>query len=301
MYSVGIIGAGNIGAGFDSPNSPQILTHAHAVFSSACFNLRGFFDVEKWGCRCYDSIEELAGGSDVCVCCVPDRFHKSIIENLVDHKPKLIIAEKPLASTVDEGLELYKLCFGRVPIAVDYSRRFIPEFQEIQRKLPSYGSFLKGVAYYGKGTYHNGSHMIDLLRFFFGEIEEVRKTGVEVHDFDYDTTCDAILHINGSNVYLMGIDSRSVTVFEMDLMFEKARIRILNGGQVIESYSVAESENFSGYRNYKLFDTVFVDYSSALIGLYDNVYGFLNNKEKLLCDLEDGLNVLKICEKVRSK
>ena len=308
MYSVAIIGAGNIAAGFDDPESKKILTHAHAVFDSDLFDLKGFFDIDKdkaecasrkWKCYAYDSLERLVTGADVCVCCAPDQHHKAVIDSLVRFDPKVIITEKPLADNLDDAKELYDHFAGKTPIAVNYSRRFIPEFREIRNRLPQNGRLLKGVAYYGKGTFHNGSHMVDLLRFLFGGVVEAKRMNLEFTDMQGDPTCDALLSAGDGTVYLVGIDSREVTIFEMDLLFEKGRIRILDGGQKIELFEKGASADYVGYYNYKLSQTLDVDYSGALTGLYRNVYGFLNGKEELLCSIDDGLEVLEVCGKIR--
>lgn len=47
MNRVVIIGAGNIAAGFDTPESKKILTHAHAVVVNPDFQLLGFYDIDE--------------------------------------------------------------------------------------------------------------------------------------------------------------------------------------------------------------------------------------------------------------
>ncbi len=274
MYTVAIIGAGNIAAGFDSLNTPKILTHAHAVIGSEGFLLRGFFDVDynkareaatKWNTKAFKTLDELAGNADVCVCCVPDGFHDYIIEQAAKFEPQIIITEKPLASSYSNAEKIYNSYYNKQPIAVNYSRRFIPEFRMIKEMIKEYGELVKGIAYYGKGTFHNGSHIIDLLQYFFGNVERVCRTGIVQNDFKGDPTCDAILTWGDKDVYLLGVDSRIVTVFEVDLMFEKTRIRIVDGGQRIEVYKKTESMDYKGFFGYDLSKVIEVDYSLSLI------------------------------------
>lgn len=307
MYSVAIIGAGNIAAGFDSFSTNKILTHAHAVSVSEVFGLKGFYDLDKkkaeyaakkWGTRAYDALEELVVDADVCVCCVPDRYHSSVIEELIKYNPRIIITEKPLASTLEEAIKIQEYCSTSCPIAVNYSRRYISDFQRLKQEIGEYDRLIKGVGYYGKGTFHNGSHLVDLLQFFFGKVDYVKKTGIAIHDLENDPTCDAVLGWNNKNIYILGVDSRAITVFEIDLLFENARIRILDGGQRIEKYIRNESEDYEGYYVYNLSDVTKVDYSQALTGLYSNVYNHLNGVEELLCGLSEGVSVLEICDRI---
>ena len=91
------------------------------------------------------------------------------------------------------------------------------------------------------------------------------------------------------------IDCRLVTIFELELFFEKARIRILDGGEKIEIYEIRESDVYSGELNYQLSRTRQVDYSQAMMGLYDNVFHYLEGKQEIACTLEDGVQAVKIC------
>jgi hypothetical protein len=62
-------------------------------------------------------------------------------------------------------------------LAVNYMRRFEPGAASLKKRIESgeFGSIFKGVAWYSKGIMNNGSHFIDLLRFWLGEV-----TGVDV-------------------------------------------------------------------------------------------------------------------------
>lgn len=310
MYRVVIIGAGNIASGFDDPDSPDILTHAHACQSHPAFRLMGFYDrdyrksieaADKWGCQAYESLDDTMKEAEVVCCCVPDKYHKQVLEEISSYRPKLVIAEKPLAATEAEGEILRRIYGGRIPLLLNYSRRFLSEFQELRGEIRQYGRFLKGIGYYGKGTLHNGSHMIDFLRFLFGTVEYDDVLHYAIHDLMGDPSKDFVLKIQGEPFYMLAIDSRIATVFEMDLFFEKARIRILDGGLWIETYRVKESDMYQGYYNYVFAKRESVNYSNAMVGLLKNAEGFLDGREELICSLEDGLYVLQLCMQIRGE
>lgn len=311
MYKVVIIGAGNIAAGFDSPESEKILTHAHAVAAHPDFELLGFYDTDekkaleaarRWGGRVYADIESAVKKADVVCCCVPDRYHGEVLKKIAPFRPKVVIAEKPLAATYKEVQEIWAIYEGKIPLVVNYSRRFLKEFHALKQEMKAYGKFLKGAGYYGKGILHNGSHMIDILRFLLGEVEDISVVGAGVCDFETeDPSRDVVLKIQQGNFYMMAIDCRAVTIFEMELFFEKARVRILNGGEKIEAYRVEDSEVYAGYKNYRLQEVREVDYSGAMAGLLENVGGFLKLEQSLNCTLQDGVDVLKICMSIRGE
>lgn len=305
-YKVLIIGAGNIAALFDTPQSNKILTYAHAFSSNFAFNLKGFYDTdykksyaasEIWDCKAFKELDDAMKDINVVCCCVPDEYHFDILKKIADYPVKLVVAEKPLAKTVKEAEYIEYLYKSRnISLEVNYSRRFIEEFQALKQNIKDYGNFIKGTGYYGKGIIHNGSHMVDLLTYLLGEISEIEKTDRFIKDFtESDSSCDAVLHINNGIFNMTAIDSRIATIFEMDLFFEKARVRVLDGGNIIEIYKIKESEEYKGYYNYVLSEVLKVDYSGAMQGLVNNIKDFLGGNDKLQCTLEDGKRVIKTC------
>lgn len=311
MYKVVILGAGNIAAKFDSPDKKEVLTHAHAFTNNAAFQLLGFYDkdygraeeaAQIWGGQAYHNLEAALEEADVVSCCVPDSFHGDMLKEIAKYNPCLVIAEKPLAISLKEAEEIKQIYENRIPLLVNYSRRFLMEFQELKEQIKDYGKFVRGVGYYGKGILHNGSHMIDLLRFLLGEVEDIMVLPYENHDFEEeDSSKEVILKIQQGLFHMIAVDCRIATIFELELFFEKARIRILDGGNKIEKYTIKESEVYVGYKNYQLSAVQEVNYSGAMEGLARNAESFLNQKEKLLCGLTDGISVLRTCMHIRGE
>lgn len=305
MYRTVIIGAGNIAAGFDFPESEKVLTHAHAVTRHPDLELAGFFDRDRkkaekaagiWKGKAFLSLGEALSDVDIVICCVPDECHVPVLKEIAKYKPKLVICEKPLAVSVDDAEQIYRRYRQNIPLAVNYSRRFLNEIRLLKEEMRSYGNFLKGVGYYGKGLLHNGSHMVDLLRFFLGEVSAWNILAPGFCDYQQsDLSKDLLLEIAQGEFYMMAVDCRAVTVFELEFLFEKARVRILDSGEKIEVYHVMNSDIYAGYKNYKLTETRMVDYSGALTGLTDNAVNFLKGKENLYCTAGDALADLRIC------
>lgn len=311
MYRVVILGAGNIAAKFDSPHKKEVLTHAHAFVNNDAFELLGFYDkdyerakeaAQIWGGQAYHNLESALEGAEVVSCCVPDSFHGYMLKKIARYNPRLVIAEKPLAISLEEAEEIKQIYENRIPLLVNYSRRFLPEFQELKKQVKDYGKFVRGVGYYGKGILHNGSHMIDLLRLLLGEVEDIMMLPYENRDFgELDVSKEAILKIQQGFFHMIAVDCRIATIFEIELFFEKVRVRILDGGNKIEKYTIKESEIYAGYKNYQLSETWEVNYSGAMEGLTRNAEEFLKRDEKLLCDLQDGINVLRTCMRIRGE
>jgi predicted dehydrogenase len=269
-FTVSILGAGQIAAGYDNPASKAILTHAHAIAQNKNFKLLGFCDTnfkqaelaaEKWKTKALNHLIP----SDVIVICTPDEWHLDSIKQALSLKPRLIILEKPIARTLKDAKKIIALT-KNIPVQVNFSRRFIPEFQTLAKDISNYGNFLTGSGYYGKGFIHNGSHMLDLLSFL-GIKSNTIKTLNKFSDFYRD---DPTRTVKIGNFYMQGIDCNTCSIFELDLFFERKRVRITESGAKINDKNT--QINF------------------ALKYLYKNIYDFLVKKEPLIAPINKVFN-----------
>lgn len=305
-----IIGAGKIAALFDTPKSNKILTHAHAFSISEHFELIGFYDSkyesavkasEIWKCKAFEKMEDALREADIVCCCVPDEYHYEMLVEIAQYPVELVIAEKPIAIMIDDAVKIKELFTKKnIPILVNYSRRYIKEYRDLKQQISNMGKFLKGTAYYGKGIIHNGSHVLDLISFLLDTEQIVKRVSNPIGDFfENDQSCDAEIEIGNGIFNMVAIDCRVVTVFEIDLFFERARVKILDGGSRIEIYSIEESGDYAGYYNFMMLNAIDVDYSGAMLGIVDNAYDFLQGKAFLFCDINEGIKVMRTCNSIK--
>jgi predicted dehydrogenase len=290
-FSVVIFGAGNIASGYDKPGSGATLTHAHAIRENDQFVLTGFYDIDfqkaeeaarKWGVRALNNPEK----ADIIVICTPDNFHLESVYQAVALTPQLIILEKPIAKNINDAKEILQIA-ETVPIQVNFTRRFSRDFQDLLVHINEFGSFIAGSGLYGKGFIHNGSHMLDILCFLLGEIDNViiLNNFSDFYPDDPVKTARIILR-NGGEFYMQGIDCSKYSIFELDLFFEKARIRILDGGYIIQIYMAKESCHYSSEINLKFDSEIRTDMDYAMDNLYKNVYSFLSDRSELLAPVQ---------------
>ncbi|WP_276620280.1 Gfo/Idh/MocA family protein [Syntrophomonas wolfei] len=310
IYNVLIIGAGKIGAFFDQPGSENILTHAHAFAAHPGFQLAGFVDSDTgqaqkaasiWGGEYFNNLDEALHKYRVDVVClaVPDEYHYPYLQELAHRNINIIFAEKPLTKTLPEAREI-KQRYSSLPISVqlNYSRRFVPEIITLRNNIRDglYGRYLSGTGYYGKGLLHNGSHLLDLLLSLLGDVSDCRLTGVINDFYDDDPSVSAVLTMaEGTPFFLQSIDCRAYTIFEMDLLFERRRVRLIDSGFVIEEYEIRESPLFAGYRNPLVVSEQRTSLSKSIYYAAENIYQHLDKGEELLCRLDDGVKVLSLC------
>lgn len=312
-FSVLVIGAGKIGAFFDSPSDEAVLSHAHAFSKHPGFRMLGFVDVDLakareaaciWG---GDACESIDGAFehhivDVAVVAVPDELHSSTLKKLATYPIRCVFTEKPLAITLLEAEEVSTLYREKnIPLALNYIRRFVPEFMDLRGRIASgeFGQFLGGTGYYGKGTLHNGSHLIDLLRFMLGEITSVTHLGC-IHDWSMnDPTCSAVLGLSGGGqVIVQAVDCRNFTLFELDLLFGRKRIRIVDSGFAIELCDIEESSLFAGYSVLSRPIKQGTGLPSALFAAAEAIYACLTEAKPLPCEADDGVRAIEICTRM---
>lgn len=291
MYNALIIGAGQIAGGYDKLTDEAVLTHAHAYNLNDKINLLGFYDInfeqaqkmaEKWGVKAFKTLNE-PQNIDIVSICTPDFCHLSSIKESLKLNPKIIFLEKPLSNNPNETSEIVGIS-KYIPILVNFSRRFVKEFQELAIRIKNneFGNFKTGTGYYGKGYIHNGSHMLNLLNLLIGKILNVQEIDSFVDFFENDPTKTVILKFEQGNFFMQGVNCNNSTIFEFDLIFEKARIRILNSGYDIEIYTTKESEKYKGYINLELSKTIHTELDFAMKNAVQNLVDFLDKNANLI-------------------
>jgi predicted dehydrogenase len=287
-YNTLIIGAGNKGALSDAPgtgNEHKYLSYAHAVKEHEGFELMGFADrystasnkaVDIWGSRCFCAPEEYCEEceehfyheTDVFIIATPDNCHYEALKAIEDIKPKLVICEKPLCTNLQQAREIVELYRQKnIPILVDYTRRFIPEWRKHKAAIDS-GEYGKLITAYGRfndsymnpdmpaeekrrmAWFHTGSHMVDTALWLTGSAD---------FDFQY-------------------VPSHYKWLYQWMFCFEKSHV----------------SETVGDFTKEKV-NTI---YDPHLMYVVENAYQFLEGKEPLLCTGEDALKTLEECYKL---
>ena len=299
-----VIGAGKIAAGYDAPDAKEILTHAHGFQSVPGFTLIGFVDRDlgqaeraaaKWGGKAYKDIRVAFadGPIDVVSVATPDETHAAVLKELAAYSPRLIFCEKPLALNWADAQAIQDL-YRTVPtkIQVNYLRRFVPEFRAVKQAIAagSYGRFLTGSGFYVKGFLHNGSHMVDLLQYWLGEATGAQ----ELTDSALDEERSVLLAFADGGLFtIQSLAGNPYWIFEMDLLFEHKRLRILDSGLSIQEYTLGENPVFPGTPEMQPQPICTTGLDRAMQFAMENIRDHLLLGEPLLCPLNDALATLK--------
>jgi len=233
-----VVGAGAIGAALDVPGQPYPLTHAGGYQATGC-NLVALVDTSdsvvqeaaRWGAQPYRDFTRMLAECqpELISFAVPEAVRSDLmLQALICDSLRVVIAEKPLAPT-PQGAQALVDAYRqrRVPLIVNYSRRFVPVWQELAGR-PAMSATIK----YAKGVAHNGSHAIDLCRMLFGDCLATRVLSKK-HDFwSGDPTVTAHLTFSGCpDVILLGMDERCFTLFEVDIVGSDWRVVVDQDGR----------------------------------------------------------------------
>lgn len=319
-YRAVVIGCGHIGSTFAAEaRAPGIHCHAQAYRTHPRTALVGVADTDPRRLAQAQAMWASEADCDgIALCrrlrpemvsiCTPDDTHAEIAHRLLrESAPRLLFIEKPLAVASEEAAQLLELAERQdCAITVNYSRRFSPAFQAIAEELRSgaHGRPRLARVLYGKGLLHNGSHALDLLRWWFGEPLSLTAQTAATPPDDDSYTAD-LGFADGFRARLDPYEAAVATVFEMDVLTERSRWRWWLGGDRWEFSEVRESPSYEGYRNYVVTDRAQTDrrflhpLAECLRYAVDNLVDFLDGRATLHCTGTDGLEALRWVERIR--
>lgn len=313
-YSALIVGAGRIGSDFDTPEAKKILTHAHAYRACGRTDIVGFVDadfsaakkaVKRWGGRAFTTLEEAFREYDVDIVSVssPDETHYDVLLQLASFAPKAVICEKPVTTDVNHTEEINQLYQQKnIALQVNYSRRFDPSVEQIQDALKNnqYGAILGAYGIYTKGLLHNGSHMVDLARFLFGEALDSRALSSRA-DYSFgDLSVSAFLRFERCPAFhLMVGDGVRFSIFELSIICEKGRIVFKDGGVRLCIEPIQDHSVYAGYRCLASERCEETELDSAMMNMIENTISHICTGAALRSPVQDALAVHRICNDLR--
>jgi len=311
-YRAAVLGCGRIGSTFADDNAKLgIYSHAEAYATLPQTVLAAVCDAdparlaacaERWNVPArYDSVSALLAEAapEVVSICTPDATHFTLGMMALDApSTRAILMEKPLALRLDDARTLVaRARERRIPVLVNYSRRYATSHMTLRQAISKgeLGQVQTVAGYYTKGMIHNGTHWIDLSRFLLGEVTRVRGFAAAQPASD-DPTVDARLEFaSGATGYLHGCDESAFSIFEMDVVGTKGRVRLTDSGHKFESFAVVDCAHYSGYRS--LAPTMGIEGGLRDVTLHaaeDLVACLQSPGREPVCSAEDALKALEI-------
>lgn len=273
---VAIIGCGLIGTEWDrtTPADAPALTHARAFSEHTRAQLVALCDrdgerarnaAQYWQvAHVYTDPQQLFAEQniDVAVVAASSAARWSVIEPALAAGVKVLVIEKPLATTLEESRRLVAaMDAAGARSVVNYSRNWDPSMRELKDRIAAgaMSRVQRVVAIYGKGIGNNGSHLIDLTGFLCGA-RPVRARALgspfDASEADWSPTGERawdaqveLIDASGAsiNLTLLGTDQRAFTCFELRVIGQKAMFELSMGGRRLNWTELQDDPNFAGY------------------------------------------------------
>lgn len=316
MLTTVIIGCGDIAGGYDeASDGATVLSHAGAYRADGRFDVVACVEPDaarrqafrdRWDVRSgfgnLDACLKEQDGFDVASICTPTDTHEVVLTQLLDSPARVVFCEKPMTGDPARSAALHKAyeAAGKA-ICVNYLRRWDSEMTTLRDELAAgdWGALRSVTAFYAKGLFHTGSHMLDLIQFLIGPLtpQQVLRRN---EDFSpADPTIDAML--TGPKdipVYLIGSDSRDYARFEAEITCAGGAIRIEDSGFRVRRRRTTDHRLFPGRTHLDEGTVTETTLDRALSGAVDNIHSAVTQGAALASTAETAISVERLCQQI---
>lgn len=312
-----VVGLGQIGMTYDLELNPNeyIHTHARAFHEHSAYTLvagidgdanrRQIFE-EKYSVTALDGVDERLRGlaPDVVVIAVPTPLHAQVLKQVLALcTPRTVLCEKPLAYNLEEAQQIIDLCAkANCTLYVNYMRRADMAVQQIKQRLLN-GAIampVKGVSWYSKGLFNNGSHFFDLLQYWLGEMQSFQLIQPG-RSWEGDPEPDVLIKFAGGQINFIAAREEDYSHYTIELVSASGRLRYDQGGERVVWQSAIVSETLP---DYKVLDTVEqkieTDLPRVQWHVADQLAKAMNGEETSLCSGEDALRTVEHLISIRN-
>ena len=236
---------------------------------------------------------------DIISICTPQETHANITIDATKSNIQAIFCEKPIATTLEDAKNMIKFCKkNNIKLVINHNKRWESSFNYAKKliELGKIGKIVSITGYYTSGLFVIGTHMLDILMFFCGDVDwvlaEEEKTSIKTLKFsdNYspdDPAANAYLSFkNGVKGFLNGSCKKEYLIFEIDLQGEKGRIRIEDNGKNVRLWKIKNSKLYEKKLSFKK--------ENKMINAVKEIVDCLkNNKESISSGME-GYKALEV-------
>lgn len=223
------------------------------------------------------------------------------------YKVPVILCEKPLADTPEEGNEMIAACKASgSKLIVNHVRRFDPFLQEWADKVKGgiIGEIQQARSLYAIGLFHMGTHLIDLIRLYLGEVEwvaawENRRAHTAVPG---DWCVDGILGMkSGARVAIQSLNIKDYSTLELRILGTKGEVFVRDLGRVVEHTPISVSREYGGFHELHISERTVHEAKKQVFfaGMANHIVDVLDGKAEPASTGEDALAALKVLMALR--
>lgn len=293
-YRAVVIGCGKIGAEeWSYPKNIKPATHAAAYLQNPKVKLVGLCDIDSQklrragrffpGTPLYFSAEKMLEETKPDIVSVATHLdtHFELVKMAAGIGPKAIICEKPMSDSFKKAKLMVEICKrGKCLLFINHLRHFDPLMRKWQGKVRGglLGKSLQVKCNYYNGFFNNGTHMVDLLRWFLGEVERVSGFyNLETSNPKKDKNIDAVVFFKNKSRAILQSQFQKRGLTEWVFYGENGELKIKKLGMEIR------------YGNLKIGKS-----RSFMSSMVSHIVSCLEGKEKPVSVSREGLAVLKI-------
>ena len=295
-----------------------VLTHAKAFHLHPRFSLIGGVDPDeklcsdfkdRYQCNAFTSIEGASQSNltpDIVIISVPTSHHYCCMQQVFTlFKPQAILCEKPLAYKMIEAEKMAHLCKkNNAQLYVNYPRRSQPSVFVIKKRLAS-GKIkapVRGVVWYSKGIMHNGSHFVNLLSFWFGQVINTSTIGKICELKSGDVDVDVIVDYKKGSVLFRALNEDNYSHYGMELYAQNGRLSYDFGGRKINWAEANKSKIVPGYTYLSdQSEEIPSDMDKSQWHVVDQLAKSLNVGQGFVSTADDAIATLKVTGKIAAE
>ena len=259
-----VVGLGQIGMEYDLKLDPDayVMTHARAFQQHSDFQLVGGVDSNSDRCKIFKKHYKCPAYTelkialqetrpDIVAIALPTKLHSETLHTILEiTNPTVILCEKPLSYDLVEAKKMVELCIKRnCQLYVNFIRRSDPGIMELKYRLEKklIAGPLKGVVWYSKGLFHNGSHLFNLLQFLLGDMLELKLINCGRLWDNHDPEPDIQVTYRHGTVVFLAAKEEKFSYATVELLADNGRVRMENGGEIITWQPAIEDPVIEGY------------------------------------------------------
>ncbi len=311
-YTTAIVGCGNIAGIYGKSDKGNPLSHAGCFDKNNLTELKALVDIDdqalerfskKWKVeKSYLDLDEMLEeiNPDIVSICTPPKTHLSIIEKLVERKVKGIICEKPLSDTIEDARNIARLTKDKPIMAINYFRRWNSSLFELKKELNKglIGQINNLTIHYSKGLLSNGSHLVNLLEWFFNSPTEIKvEKTYKVIENDRGINFSMKFPGNIDSVFIH-LPEVNYVFIEINIFGSEGRIEITQRGQEINIYKKKKDKNYLIFNKLELVKTIKTDWDNCLQAEINELIDTIEGNASVSCSSQDALSTMEICHSI---
>lgn len=314
-----IIGLGQIGMGydFDIQADGGVYTHARAIDLHPRFELGGGVDpadgqrqrfVSRYGAKAFADIGSAMDAirPQVVIIATPAEMHRGHVDAvLAQHRPEVLICEKPLALDLGEGEDILRQCEDAgVSVFVNYIRRSDPGALEVRRRLEA-GEIavpVKGAFWYSKGLFNNGSHFLNLLQGWLGEVKRFTVINPGRRWAGVDPEPDVQVEFDHGTVVMQAAWDEAFSFYGGELLSPSGRLSYGDGGSSISWQGLRPNDGDGAQGHLSLeVENIENDMDRYQLQVYEQLSRFLTGRHHELCSGREALATLRVVSAIAER